>query len=86
MAGVLAILGLVCSLASFVCSIIILIHAFQSEVLQGILCLCVPFYVLYYAFAKFEHEKKGLILGCWLGLGLLGGVIQVAAGAAAGAQ
>lgn len=83
MAAVLSILGLICSLAAFVCAIIILIHAFQDEVLQGILCLCLPFYVLYYAFAKFEHPKKGLIIAGWLGLGILGGIIQAAAGAAA---
>lgn len=83
MASVLAILGLICSLAAFVCGIIILIHAFQNEVLQGILCLCLPFYVFYYAFAKFEHPKKGLIIAGWLGLGILGAVIQAAAGAAA---
>jgi hypothetical protein len=55
-------------LVSLVCGIIILIHAFtKGGVVQGILCLCVPFYVLYYGFAKFEHEKKNLILAGWLG-------------------
>jgi hypothetical protein len=45
-----------------------LIHAFtKGGVLQGFLSLCVPFYILYYAFAKFEHPKKNLILGVWLG-------------------
>ena len=85
MAGLLSILGLLCSLASFVCSIIILIAAFKDEVLQGILCLCIPFYVLYYAIAKFEHPKKGVIIGVWLGLGILGGLLQGVAGAMVGA-
>ena len=63
----IALAGL-CGLVSFVCAIIILIHAFtKGGVLQGFLCLCIPFYILYYAFAKFEHEKKNLILGVWLG-------------------
>ena len=84
MAGVIAIIGLVCSLVSLVCAVIILIDAFKAEVLQGILCLCVPFYILYYAFAKFEHEKKGLIIAGWLGCAILNGVLQVAAAAAAG--
>jgi translocator protein len=60
-------LAALCGLVSFVCAIIILIHAFtKGGVLQGFLCLCIPFYILYYAFAKFEHPKKNLILGVWL--------------------
>ena len=64
-------LGSLCGLISFVCAIIVLIHAFtKGGVLQGFLSLCIPFYILYYAFAKFEHPKKNLIIA-----GLLGGVI-----------
>ena len=64
----LSILSMLFGLASLVCGIIILIHAFtKGGVVQGLLCLCVPFYVLYYAFTKFEHEKKNLILAVWLG-------------------
>jgi len=58
-------------LVALVCWIIILIHAFtKGGALQGILCLCVPFYILYYMFAKFEHEKKNLII-----LGYLGSIV-----------
>ena len=64
-------LALVFQLVAFVCAIIVLIHAFKNGgALQGILCLCVPFYIIYYMFAKFEHEKKNLIIG-----GYFGGVI-----------
>ena len=64
-------LALVFNLVAFVCAIIVLIHAFKNGgALQGILCLCVPFYIIYYMFAKFEHEKKNLIIG-----GYFGGVI-----------
>ena len=64
-------LGSLCGLVSFICAIIILVHAFtKGGVLQGFLCLCIPFYILYYAFARFEHPKKNQIL-----IGLLGGVI-----------
>ena len=83
MGTVLAILGLVCSLASLVCSLIILIDAFKKEVIKGILCLCIPFYVLYYVFTQFEHEKKGLIIGGWLGGGIVGAACQMGAAAAA---
>ena len=64
-------LALVFYLVGFVCAIMILIHAFKNGgALQGILCLCVPFYIIYYMFAKFEHEKKNLIIG-----GYFGGII-----------
>ena len=68
LAGLLNLVGLVCS-------IIILIHAFKASVGQGFLCLCIPFYVLYYAFARFEHPKKNLIIGVWLGSFILGGAL-----------
>ena len=67
----LGMLGLVFNLVALVCAIMILIHAFKNGgALQGILCLCVPFYIIYYMFAKFEHEKKNLIIG-----GYFGGII-----------
>lgn len=71
-------------LAALACSIIILIHAFKASVGQGFLCLCIPFYILYYAFARFEHEKKNLILGVWLGAWVLSIVIGFATGAYSG--
>lgn len=69
--------GLLC-LVGFVCWVFIMIHAFKNGgALQGILCLCVPFYVLYYAFVRFEHEKKNLIIGGLLGGFLLGAALMV---------
>ena len=75
-------LGALCGLASFVCGIIILVHAFtKGGVAQGFLSLCVPFYILYYAFAKFEHPKKNLILAVWLGALVLEIVFMMMGGA-----
>ena len=71
-------------LAALVCSIIILIHAFKASVGQGFLCLCIPFYILYYAFARFEHEKKNLILGVWIGAWVLCVILGVTTGAYSG--
>jgi len=68
LAGLLNLVGLICS-------IIILIHAFKASVGQGFLCLCIPFYVLYYAFARFEHPKKNLILIVWLASFIVGGAM-----------
>ena len=72
------ILGVAFYLVGFVCWVIILIHAFkEGGALQGILCLCVPFYVLYYAFAKFAHEKKNMIIGGFLGGFVVGAALMV---------
>ena len=76
------VLGGLLYLVTAVCSIIILISAFKESVAQGFLCLCIPFWILYFAFAKFEHEKKTIILGVWLGSAILGAVLY---GAGAGA-
>ncbi|MBN80679.1 MAG: hypothetical protein CMJ70_11120 [Planctomycetaceae bacterium] len=84
MAIIFLLLAMVLGLASFVCGIIILINAFQQDVTKGFLCLCIPFYVLYFAFALFDHEKKGLVLGLWLGGSIGASVLQVMAGAFAG--
>ena len=74
-------LGGLLYLVTLVCSIIILIAAFKESVGQGFLCLCIPFWILYFAFAKFEHEKKTIILGVWLGSAIIGAALY---GAGAG--
>ena len=72
-------LALVFQLVAFACAVIILIHAFKNGgALQGILCLCVPFYIIYYMFAKFEHEKKNLIIAGYFGGIIIALVIQFA--------
>ena len=84
-AGGLVLMGMLglCGLISSVCGIIILVSAFQDEVLEGILCLFIPFYILYYGGWKFDHDKRALILVGWLGpifvycvIALIGAVIS----------
>jgi hypothetical protein len=73
-------LALVFDLVGIVCAIIILIHAFKNGgALQGILCLCVPFYILYYMFAKFEHPKKNLIIAGYFGGFIIAVVLTIMA-------
>jgi len=86
MAAVLGILALICALASLAGVIMLLVAAFQDEVLQGFLVLCVPFYSLFYAFAKLQSDKKGLIIGLWLGGGVAYGILTVAAAMAGPVQ
>ncbi len=81
MSGIFMLLSLVGGLASLVGSIFILIHAFQRSVGTGFMVLCIPCYIFYYAFTQFEHPKKQMILGVWLGgvaLNILGSVGQQA--------
>ena len=81
MSMVLIALGVLVWLLCTICAIIILVHAFKESIAQGLLTLFVPFYVFYYAFARFKSEKKGLVLAGWLGGGILGVILFVAGGA-----
>lgn len=69
------VLALLFNLVCLVCSVIILIHAFKASVGQGLLSLCIPFYILYYAFARFQHPKKNVILAAWIGSGVIGAAL-----------
>jgi hypothetical protein len=70
-------LAIVFGLVAFVCNIIVLIDAFQNEVWKGILSLFCGFYLLYYMFAEFSHEKKGLILAGSIGAGIIGTICNL---------
>ena len=50
-------LVMVSSLANLIGSIWILVIAFQDSVLQGVLCLFVPCYMLYYIISNWEETK-----------------------------
>jgi benzodiazapine receptor len=43
--------------------------------------LCIPCYILYYAFSQFEHQRKNLIIA-----GLAGGLVLAGAMRAIGAD
>jgi hypothetical protein len=66
-------IGSVLVLMSLVCHVIVLIHAFKTGVVEGLLYLCVPCYALYYLFFRFEHASKTLIVLCYLLAGGIGG-------------
>ncbi len=77
---VLYIVGLI---AALIGSIIILIAAFRRGIGTGFLCLFIPFYILYFAFARYESERKGLVIALWLG-GIVLAWIGIFAGALGG--
>jgi len=79
----LVILGWILTLGSLVGWIIILIDAFKNAVWKGILGFFCGLYLLYYAFAEFQHEKKGMIIAAWLIPLILGYALMFMGGAAA---
>jgi hypothetical protein len=84
MGGLGVVLSAIGGIASFIGGIIILVAAFKESVGQGFLCLCIPFYVFYFAFAKYESEKKGLVIAVWLGgtvVNIIGALITMAGAA-----
>jgi hypothetical protein len=58
--------GFVGGVIGLICGIIILIDAFKNEVWKGVVSLFCWLYLLYYAFAEFQHEKKVQIILGWL--------------------
>lgn len=70
------ILGILCYLASLVCSIIILIHAFQNAIWKGIVSLLCGLFFIYYALVEFQHDKKWAIVAGSLLSGLVGAIFM----------
>lgn len=68
-------LGGLIGLIGFACAIIVIIAAFKEAPVQGLLCFFCGPYLLYYAFAKFNHNQKGLILGGMLSSFVLSSVL-----------
>ncbi len=66
---ILDVLGLVFSALGLACAAMVLVHAFKRSVGTGVMVLCIPCYILYYAFSQFEHGRKSLIIA-----GLVGGL------------
>lgn len=43
------------------CWLVVTIQAFRKRTAQGVLCLLIPPYALYYAVAKLEHRRRGML-------------------------
>lgn len=70
-------IGSILLLVAAVFGLIILINAFKESVGQGLLCMFVPLYIFFYAFAKYRSPKKPIVVGGWLGAMTIGIVLQV---------
>ena len=62
----LALLGSLFALVAVTCSVFILLHAFRRSLGTGVMVLCIPCFMLYYAFSQFEHRRKDIIVSGWL--------------------
>jgi len=69
------------TLYSLAVGLAVLFTAFSDGALKGILCLCVPFYAVYYVFGVAESTKLKYAFGA----SLLGGVLYLVLGAIVGA-
>ena len=78
---VLLIAGIAFAIVGLVCNIIVLIDAFKSSVGEGFMCLCIPCYILFFMFTKFEHPQKTLIIAGSIGGSVIGNVLVRFAGA-----
>jgi len=76
----MAVLAQILSLVTLVCGIFILINAFKQSVGIGFCCLCIPFVIIWFAFARFKHEKKTLIVAGFLGSWILSLILMMASG------
>ncbi len=63
----LSVVSLVLMLAALICALLVLRHAFRQSIGTGVMALMIPFFVVYYAFAHFEHRQKGPILAGFFG-------------------
>ena len=68
-------LGGICSLAVFVCWVLLLIAAFRDEIWKGVVGLLCSLYLLYYGIVEFQHPQKWPIVLTYLIGGLIAGVL-----------
>ena len=67
--------GAAAGLVALALALPILAHAFRRSLGTGVMTLCVPAYVLIYAFTQFEHPKKGALVFTWIGALVLSAVL-----------
>lgn len=79
--GILAFVG---GILLLIGAIMILVAAFKENTTQGLLCLFVPFYAIYYLFAKYSNPNKTAAIILYLGglVILIVGYILIMSGAA----
>ncbi len=70
----LLVVGTLLALISLACALPILIHAFRRSLGTGVMVLCIPCFIAFYAFAQFEHRYKGALVAGWISAFVLASV------------
>lgn len=75
---VLVLAGGVLSIASFVCSMMILIDAFQNAIWKGVVGLLCGIYLVYYGLVEYDRDNKWpIVLTAIVGGGIGGAMLNV---------
>ena len=77
------VVGLLAIGVALICGARILTHAFTQSAGTGFMALCIPLFIFFYAFAHFEHRRKGWIIAGFIGGWGLGVALQTAVGGGA---
>ena len=75
--AMLTVAGLLLQLLSVCCFATVLAHAFRAGLGTGAAVLLLPPYTVFYAFARFEHRARALVLTGWLGALILAVLFRV---------
>jgi hypothetical protein len=73
--------GMILAVAGLVGGIWTLVDAFKTNATQGILTLCIPFYVFYFLFAVSDNPQKMIQFGLII-IGVVGNIMVNIAGRA----
>lgn len=57
--------GAVCGVVACALTARILVHAYRRSLGTFVMALCVPAYLLVYAFSQFEHRRKPWLVAAW---------------------
>ncbi len=74
------VLGSIFSLGALVLAIIMLIDAFKQSVGLGFACLCIPFVIIWFGYARFRHPNKNAIAGGYVACFILSWACNAAGG------
>ena len=61
----LSLLGAVCGVVACALTALLLVHAYRRSLGTFVMALCVPAYLLVYAFSQFEHRRKPWLVAAW---------------------
>jgi len=77
----LLVLGVILGMAALVAGTVIVITAFQDATWKGLACLCCGWYLTYYTWVEFDHDRRSLIVNTALfGAAAAGALVSIGYG------